>query len=112
MNKIEKRFRRKKGIRKNIYGTAEKPRITVFRSNKHIYVQAIDDRNGTTIEYSSDNEVTVKRNIDGAAVVGEKLAEKLIKKKIKEAVYDRNGYIYHGVVKALADGARKGGIKL
>ena len=112
MNKIEKRFRRKKGIRKKIYGTVEKPRITVFRSNKHIYVQAIDDHNGTTIEYSSDFEAKVKKNIDGAAAVGENLAEKLIKKKIKEAVYDRNGYIYHGVVKALADGVRKGGIKL
>jgi large subunit ribosomal protein L18 len=112
MNKIEKRLRRKKGIRKNIYGTAEKPRITVFRSNKHIYVQAIDDRNGATIEYSSDFEAKVKKNIDGAAAVGEKLAGKLVKKKIKEAVYDRNGYIYHGVVKALADGVRKGGIKL
>ena len=112
MDKIEKRIRRKKGIRKNIYGTPEKPRITVFRSNRHIYVQAIDDRKGTTIDYSSDVESKVKRNIDGAAVVGEKLAEKLVKKKIKEAVYDRNGYIYHGVVKALADGVRKGGIKL
>lgn len=112
MNKIEKRVRRKKGIRKKISGTAEKPRITVFRSNKHLYVQAIDDRNGTTIDYSSDFEAKVKKNIDGAAVVGEKLSEKLIKKKIKKAVYDRNGYIYHGVVKALADGVRKGGIKL
>ncbi|KKK78581.1 hypothetical protein LCGC14_2842120, partial [marine sediment metagenome] len=78
MNKIEKRFRRKKGIRKKIYGTAEKPRITIFRSNKHIYVQAVDDRNETTIDYSSDFETKVKKNIDGAAEVGEKLAGKLI----------------------------------
>ena len=112
MNKIEKRYRRKKGIRKTINGTAEKPRITVFRSNKHIYVQAVDDIKGITIDFSSDYEAKVKRNIDGAAVVGEKLAEKLVKKKIKEAVYDRNGYIYHGIVKALADGVRKSGIKL
>ena len=112
MNKIEKRIRRKKGIRKNITGTDAKPRITVFRSNKHIYAQAVDDLTGTTVGYSSDYEAKVKKNMEGASAVGEKLAKKLLEKKIKEAVYDRNGYVYHGVVKALADGIRKGGLKL
>ena len=112
MDKIERRFRRKKGIRKNITGTAAKPRITVFRSNKHIYAQAVNDLTGTTLGYSSDYEAKVKRNMEGASAVGENLAKKLVEKKIKEAVYDRNGYVYHGLVKALAEGIRKGGVKL
>jgi large subunit ribosomal protein L18 len=112
MDKIERRLRRKKGIRKNITGTAVKPRITIFRSNKHIYAQAVDDTTGFTLSHSSDFEAKVKRNIKGASAVGEKLAAKLVEKKIKEAVYDRNGYVYHGLVKALADGIRKGGVKL
>jgi large subunit ribosomal protein L18 len=112
MDKIERRFRRKKGIRKNISGTAVKPRITVFRSNKHLYAQAVDDLTGTTIVFSSDRDAKVKRNVEGASAVGEKLAGKLVEKKVKEAVYDRNGYVYHGLVKALADGVRKGGVKM
>ena len=69
MNKIEKRMRRKKGIRKNITGTAAKPRITIFRSNKHIYVQAVDDLTGTTVGYSSDYEAKVKKNMASGGIV-------------------------------------------
>ena len=112
MNKIERRLRRKKGIRKKIYGTEEKPRITVLRSNKHIYAQAINDDKGHTICSSSDIVVKVKRNKDGAFKVGEDLGKKLLDLKIEKAVFDRNGYIYHGLVKALADGVRKAGIKM
>jgi len=112
MDKIERRFRRKKGIRKKIYGTADKPRITVYRSNKHLWVQAVDDKFESTLSTSSDVENGVRNNKEGALRVGVKLADKLKQKKIKNAVFDRNGFIYHGVVKAVADGLRKGGIKV
>lgn len=112
MNKIERRLRRKKGIRKKISGILSKPRITVYRSNKHLYVQAVDDIHGNTLTSSSDFDAGVRRNLEGASAVGLKLAEKLLKKNVKEAVFDRNGYIHHGLVKAVADGVRKGGIKL
>ncbi len=112
MNKIERRLRRKKGIRKNIYGIPSKPRITVYRSNKHLYVQAIDDLHGNTLCSSSDFDAGIRKNLKGASAVGLKLAEKLLKKNVKDAIFDRNGYIYHGLVKAVADGVRKGGIKV
>jgi large subunit ribosomal protein L18 len=112
MNKIERRKRRKKGIRKNIYGTDMKPRISVFRSNRHIYAQAIDDDKNVTICSASDFEEGAKKNIKDAVVIGERIAEKLKKKKIKEAVFDRNGYLYHGVVKSVCEGIKKGGLKI
>jgi large subunit ribosomal protein L18 len=112
MNKDERRTRRKKGIRKNIHGTKVKPRVSVYRSNRHIYVQAIDDEKGVTLCSVSDVETGMKRNTEGALTVGEKLAEKLKKVKVQEAVFDRNGFIYHGIVKSVADGVRKGGIKI
>lgn len=118
MNKIEllkkRRARRKKTIRKNILGTAKKPRITVFKSNKYIYVQAINDDKGVTIASASTMTYKNKEkriNISNASKVGEELGKKLKEKKISEAVFDRNGYIYTGRIKALADGARKEGIK-
>jgi large subunit ribosomal protein L18 len=111
MNKIEKRLRRKRGIRKKIFGTPQTPRITVFKSNKHIYVQAVDDQRGHTLAHSSDAFAGAKKTKEGAALVGEKLAEALKAKEIETAVFDRNGYLYHGLVKALAEGIRKGGIK-
>jgi large subunit ribosomal protein L18 len=112
MDKLEQRARRKRGIRKRIHGTSDKPRITVFRSNKHLYVQAVDDAVGKTIASSSDLESGVKNNKKGAAAVGEKLAEKLAQVEVQRAVFDRNGYLYHGVVAAVAEGVRKGGIQV
>jgi large subunit ribosomal protein L18 len=112
MNKIEKRLRRKRGIRKKIFGTPQVPRITVFKSNRHIYVQAIDDKLGHTLAHASDVFAGAKKTKEGAALVGEKLAESLKAKEIDKAVFDRNGYLYHGLVKAVAEGIRKGGVKV
>jgi large subunit ribosomal protein L18 len=112
MNKIERRKRRKKGIRKLIHGTAKKPRISVFKSNRHLYVQAIDDDKGVTICSASDYTEGAKRNRAGATVVGEHLAKQLAAHKIKEAVFDRNGYQYHGLVKEVCEGIRKGGLRV
>jgi len=118
VNKIElqkkRRARRKKTIRKSIIGTAKKPRISVFKSNKYIYVQAINDDKGVTIASASTiayKNKDKKINITNATKVGEDLGKKLKEKKINEAVFDRNGFVYIGRVKALADGARKEGIK-
>jgi len=112
MDKIQRRIRRKKGIRKKISGHSAKPRITVFKSNRHLYVQAVDDDTGNTLCSCSDLRTSVKRNREGASQVGLELAKDLKKKKIAEGVFDRNGYVYHGIVQAVADGIRKGGIKL
>jgi len=112
MNKIERRLRRKRGIRKKIYGTAEKPRITVFKSDRYIYVQAIDDDKGQTLCTSSNLKLKEKKTVEGASKVGKDLGKKLLELKIEKAVFDRNGYVYHGLVKALADGVRKAGIKM
>lgn len=112
MNKIERRLRRKKGIRKLIHGTLSKPRISVFKSNRHLYAQAIDDDKGVTLCSASDFDEGIKSDKAGAAALGELLAKKLKDHKIKEAVFDRNGYQYHGLVKAVCEGVRKGGLKL
>ncbi len=112
MNKHERRLRRKKGIRKKIHGTFGVPRVTVYKSNKHLYLQAVDDDTGKTLLFSSDLESGVKNNREGARSVGMQAAEKMKKKKITQVVFDRNGNIYHGVVKSVADGMREGGIKL
>jgi len=112
MNKIERKKRRKKGIRKNIHGTETKPRISVFKSNRHIYAQAIDDDKNITICSASDFEEGAKRSTEGAVVIGERMAAKLKKNKIKEAVFDRNGNLYHGVVKSVCEGIKKGGLKI
>jgi len=112
MNKIERMLRRKKGIRKKISGTGSKPRICVFKSLRHLYVQAIDDERRVTLAYSWNGSSGVKKNIQGAHTIGEKLAEQLVQKNIKEAVFDRSGYKYHGLVRAVAEGLRKGGIEV
>ena len=112
MDKYERRSRRKKGIRKHIRGTKTKPRVSVYRSNRHIFVQAIDDESGNTLCSASDVEAGVKSNAEGAHTVGEKIAEKLKKAKVQEAVFDRNGFVYHGIVKSVAEGIRKAGIKV
>lgn len=109
-----RRNRIKKSIRKNIFGTAERPRLTVHRSNKEIYAQIIDDNTGTTLVAANSlkNEEAHKgTKIEQAQWVGKALAEKALAAGITEVVFDRNGYLYHGRVKSLADSAREGGLK-
>ncbi|MEK7579871.1 MAG: 50S ribosomal protein L18 [Patescibacteria group bacterium] len=103
--KREKRIIRHKRVRAVIKGTAARPRLSVFRSNKHIYAQLIDDTKGITLLSSSDKKST-------ALKIGEDLAKKAVEKGIKEVVFDRGGYKYHGRVKDIAEGARSGGLKL
>ena len=111
------RTRRKRSIRGKISGTAERPRLTVFRSNKHIYAQVIDDVAGKTLAaFSTANEgvresVGDKKKTEVAQIVGQKLAEKCKELSIENVVFDRNGFIYHGRVKAVAEGAREGGLR-
>jgi large subunit ribosomal protein L18 len=116
ITKQERRVRIKKRIRKIITGTKEKPRLSVFRSNKHIYIQFINDDEGRTILSASslNKEIADKKNItktEQAKLVGKLTAEKSKTAKITSVVFDRNGYLYHGRVKALADAAREGGLK-
>jgi large subunit ribosomal protein L18 len=108
-----KRLRRHKRVRARIKGTAKVPRLCVFRSNKHIYGQLIDDEKGKILLSVKDLEIKkpAKDNIVIAKEVGKLLAEKAIAKKYKKVVFDRAGYKYHGRVKALAEGAREGGLK-
>ena len=113
-DKDRKRLHRKIHIRKTLRGTADRPRMTVTRSNKNISVQVIDDDEGKTLASISTLEkefAALKPNTEGAAKLGEAIGARLKEKKITKIVFDRNGYLYHGVVKALADGARKDGIE-
>ena len=107
------RQRRHERVRKTISGTSECPRLNVFRSNKGIYVQVIDDVTGTTLASSSHLELKIKNggNIEAAKAVGKDIAEKCQKKKITKVVFDRGGYQYHGRVAALADAAREAGLE-
>lgn len=109
--KQEKRIRLKKKIRAKISGTKECPRFSVFRSNTHIYAQLIDDTKGVTIVSASDMDVKTGTKTERATSVGEKIAKDGASKGIKSCVFDRNGFKYTGRVKALADGARAGGLK-
>ena len=111
-----KLFDRRKGrTRYRIAQTAERPRLSIFRSGKHIYAQLIDDRAGATLAAASSNESEGKAaktwNMDAAKSVGQKIAERAVAKGVKQVVFDRGGYIYHGRVKALADAAREGGLE-
>ena len=114
MKNKDRRFRIKKQIRKKISGTAEKPRMSVYKSNTAIYVQLIDDEVGKTLVAASSRDLTDKKsiNLEIATQVGKKIAEKALESGIKTVVFDRNGYLYHGRVKALADSAREGGLKI
>jgi large subunit ribosomal protein L18 len=107
--------RRRSRTRYRIAQTAERARLSVFRSGKHIYAQVIDDRAGATVAAASSNEKEGKApktwNMDAAKAVGQKIAERAIAKGVKQVVFDRGGYIYHGRVKALADAAREGGLE-
>ena len=114
LEKDRKRNKRKIHIRKTISGTAERPRMTVTRSNRRLSAQVIDDVKGHTLASISTLEKElrgIKANIAGAAQLGELMGKRLLEKNIKTVVFDRNGYLYHGLVKALADGTRKAGIE-
>lgn len=110
------RLRRKKGIRTRIYGTTARPRLTVFRSSKHIYAQVIDDHQAKSLVSASTLTKAVQQEIgelskqEAAKLVGKALAEACFAKGIKQVVFDRNGYMYHGRISALAEGAREAGL--
>ena len=113
IDKNKSRLRRHKRVRAKINGTAECPRLNVFRSSKHIYAQIIDDVNGVTLCAASSNEKHFEglgSNCEAATKVGKLVAERAKAKGIETVVFDRGGYIYHGRVKALAEGAREGGL--
>lgn len=114
IDKNRKHAKRKLHIRKSISGTASRPRMTVFRSNLHMYVQVIDDEAGKTLVAVSSLEKELKglkNNVEDAAKLGEIVGKRLLEKNIDTVVFDRNGYLYHGIVKSIADGARKAGVK-
>ena len=109
-NKIERRIKIKFRIRKKIVGTAERPRLSVFRSNKQIYAQVINDLTGTTLASASSLGLEKMNKTEQAKKVGLLLAEKAKAAGVESVVFDRNGYLYHGRVQSLADGAREGGL--
>lgn len=117
LTKIERRKRIHYRIRKVVSGTAERPRMCVFRSNKQIYVQLIDDVNRVTVASASSLDKAIaeqckgKTNVEIAALVGKAAAERALAKGINQVSFDRGGYLYHGRVKSLADAAREGGLK-
>jgi large subunit ribosomal protein L18 len=114
LEKDRKRLNRKIHIRKTLSGTAERPRMTVTRSNKNLAIQAVNDTKGCTLVSASTLEKelkAIKPTVSGGAELGEIMGKRLLEKDIKTIVFDRNGYLYHGVVKAIADGVRKAGVQ-
>ncbi len=116
-SRIEQRLKIKKRIRKKIHGTTDRPRLVVYRSLHHLYAQIVDDSQSKTLVASSTLEPNLRSEIESlkdkkeiAKRVGAEIAKKAIAKNIKNVVFDRNGYTYHGVVKSLADGAREAGL--
>jgi len=115
--KDRKRIKRKGSIRKRITGTAERPRLSVFRSARYVYAQAIDDTTGRVLAASSDTEEKLSQSVTGkpkkerAREIGKAIGGKLVAAGIKSVVFDRNGFIYHGRVKEIADGAREAGLE-
>ena len=115
--RLVKRFRRKQSIRKRITGSGDRPRLSIFRTSTHMYAQIIDDTNGSTIASASTlskelkGKLKVSGNVEAAKKVGELLAKLAKKNKITTVAFDRNGFLYHGRVKALADAARDGGLE-
>ena len=116
----DRRQRIKFRIRARVRGAEERPRLTVFRSVEHIYVQVVDDMSGKTIAAASSVEPTVKGSMDkktrggnvaGAKLIGKTIAERLLEKGVKRVVFDRNGFLYHGRIKAVADAAREAGLE-
>jgi large subunit ribosomal protein L18 len=111
-NKQVKQVRRKARVRAKISGTASCPRLSVFRSNRGMYIQLVDDQRGQTVVSAHSKEVKEKTDKTGvSSALGKIIAEKALAKKIENIVFDRSAYRYHGRVKALADGAREGGLK-
>tara|TARA_B100001113_G_scaffold152614_1_gene124991 strand:+ start:1126 stop:1476 length:351 start_codon:yes stop_codon:yes gene_type:complete len=112
INKEKRRLKIRKSIRSKISGTKERPRVSVFKSNKAIYSQIIDDISGSTLVSCSSVDIKKfgKNNIESSKEVGVKLAEKAKKKGIKKVLFDRGGYVYHGKIKSFAEGAREGGL--
>lgn len=115
LTKVEKRNRIKRRVRGKISGTSAAPRLSVYKSNKEIYAQLIDDKDGKTLAFASSREKEIAgekgTKIEISVLVGKKIAEKAKAAGIESVVFDRNGFVYHGRVKALADGAREGGLK-
>lgn len=107
------REKKKLKIRKKVVGSAERPRLCIFRSTKHVYAQVIDDATGTTLVAAStlDTDGVKGANKDACAAIGKEVAKRALGKNIKSVVFDRNGYLYHGRVKALAEDAREGGLE-
>lgn len=115
---LKKRYQRRRyRSKKKTLGTGERPRLVVYKSNRYIYVQAVDDETGVTIVSASSLEPDIKKgvkstkDIEASKTVGKIIGERLLEKKIEKVVFDRNGYLYHGRVKALADSAREAGLK-
>lgn len=117
IDKKQSRLKIKKRVRAKVFGTAEKPRMSVYRSNKHMYVQLIDDNAGTTLVAVSSKtadltgDLKEKRGIEKATVVGQAIAKLATEKGIEHVVFDRNGFRYHGQIQVLADAAREAGLK-
>ncbi len=111
LTKANRRKRIHKRIRKSIKGTTERPRVSIFRSNKAIYAQIINDLQGHTLVSASSHDIDGDTKIEQAKAVGKALAEKAKAEGIKNVLFDRGGYLYHGRVKALAEGAREGGLQ-
>lgn len=111
-NKELRRAKIKRRVRKTILGTSEQPRLSVYRSNKEIYAQIVDDQKGQTIVSASSLKSKLKgTKQEIAQSIGKEIAEKAVKEGIEQVCFDRNGYLYHGRVKSLAEGAREGGLK-
>lgn len=114
--KTERRNKIRRRIRSTIRGTAERPRLSIFKSNKHIYLQLINDRDNVTLFSVSTKTADLQKNLKGKAgveaanIVGKALADHAVEQGIKKVVFDRSGYKYHGIVKSAADGAREGGL--
>ncbi len=110
-HKVNKRLKNKARIRKKVDGDTQRPRLAVFRSGKHVYAQIIDDSNGKTLASFSTLEGNLnKKNIETSKQVGAELAKRALAKNIKSVVFDRSGYVFHGRIKAVADGAREAGL--
>ena len=115
--RTQARLKRKKRIRKKMVGTGNRPRLCVFRSTKHIYAQVIDDSLGQTLAAASSMEKTVRENsesknmVTAANTVGKIIGQRALEKGVKKIVFDRNGFLYHGRIKAVSDGAREAGLK-
>lgn len=115
--KVAARLRRQRSIRKRVVGSTERPRLSVFRSNLHMYAQVIDDTLGVTLVAASTQSKELAGQTEGkkkselATLVGQLIAKKCLEKNIEAVVFDRNGFIYHGRVKAVAEGAREGGLR-